>query len=195
MSVDTNDNLELHYSKALSIFALLCAIGVIATSGVAMLGLTLAQGWRPIGALGLLILVPIVWIICHYAIRGLLRTTPVVVFDANGVTDTRKHSSFIPWSDISHISLGSGDGSHYLRFQFRSPEIAQHHVRSHSIARVLLTRLTGLRDWNINLMSLRCSRLDVLRTAKRLHQRSVATEIRSINQDGGRDLFVVDRRD
>lgn len=90
---DTSNKLELYYSKVLSIFVLLCAIGMITTSGIALLGLTLAEGWRPIGAIGLLIFFPIICVLCHYAIRALLRTTPVVVFDADGVTDTRKKNT------------------------------------------------------------------------------------------------------
>jgi hypothetical protein len=188
--------LELYYSRFTAVLVMMVALGVTATSGMTLVGLMMQKGFAVIGWIGIAIFAPVLFALYRFSLRALFRTTPVVVFDADGVTDTRNNPAFVPWTDIGNISLGWGNPSyHYLRFEFRTADIAKQYMGRASGFRVLALRTQFLGDWNIYLLTLRCSKFDVLRAAKRLHQHSVAEMVNSVNQGGARDLFVVDRRE
>jgi hypothetical protein len=140
--------------------------------------------------------VPLLFILCRFAYRAFIVRHPIVTFDDDGVTDTRHTQPFVPWSDIGHISLGWGGGAyHYLRFQFRTREIAEHYAHPSLGLSVLWTRAHRLGDYNLYLLSLRCSRNDVLQSALRFQKRSVTKMVKAMNQDGARDFVFNDPRE
>jgi hypothetical protein len=163
---------------------------------MSMVGLAAIKGIAFIGWLGIAIYAPCVFFCIRFAYRAFFHRQPVVTFAADGVTDTRHKQSFIPWFDIGHISLGWGNGAyHYLRFQFRTRELANQYARPNFLLSFLWTRANRLADYNIYLLSLGCSRREVLRAAQRFHASAVTEMVKKMNRGGGRDLYVVDTRE
>jgi len=109
---------------------------------------------------------------------------PVVIMDAEGVTDLRKkgQNRSIAWSEVGQVQLGSGNTSSYLAFEFRRPDREKQDGAVAGGLAVLFNRARLLSDWNISLRMVSCSRHEVLKQAKRLHQQNVRRHVVELNK-------------
>jgi hypothetical protein len=84
---------------------------------------------------------------------------PVVIMDAEGVTDVRKkgQNRSTAWSDVGQVQLGAGDTSAFLAFEFRRPDRKRQDGAVAGGLAVLYNRAQLLSDWNISLRMLSCS--------------------------------------
>lgn len=108
----------------------------------------------------------------------------VVILDAKGVTDLRKkgRNRSIAWSDVGQVELGSGNMASYLAFEFRRPDREKQDGAAAGGLAVLFNRALLLSDWNISLRLLSCSRHEVLKEARRLHQQDVRRHVVALNK-------------
>lgn len=95
---------------------------------------------------------------------------PVVRLDSDGVTDLRKRTPHIPWSDIARVQLGTGQHAATLCFSFRRPDSQRQDTPLPGPLGTLLSRFRGLGDWNVSLRLLACRRMEVLRSAEALRR-------------------------
>lgn len=129
---------------------------------------------------GGLLLLPLLPSVLHpWMHRG-----PVVTMDAEGITDLRKkgQNRSIAWSDVGQVQLGAGNTASYLAFEFRRPDREKQDGAVADVVAVLFNRARLLSDWNISLRMLSCSRHEVLKEAKRLHQQSIRRQVVQLNK-------------
>jgi hypothetical protein len=109
---------------------------------------------------------------------------PVVIMDAEGVTDVRKkgQNRSIAWSNVGQVQLGSGNTASYLTFEFRRPDREKQDGAAAGGLAVLYNRALLLSDWNTSLRMLSCSRHEVLKEAQRLHQQNVRGHVVELNR-------------
>lgn len=172
--------LELHYSRPVAI-----AVGLLATLSAAQalpLLLVLLQ-FNAIAILGvgaLAIVGPIYFLLFRYVFRALTGGQPVVTLDANGITDTRQRVEFVPWDDVQRVRLGAGDKSHYLCIELK-PAVAGRYTRAPGGWRLLLRFVESLGDWNVALLTLRCSGTEVAATAETLRKAAIRRRVEQLN--------------
>lgn len=126
-----------------------------------------------VGILALLVGVPLLLPFAGAVIHPWRHSGPVLVLDADGVTDVRKANSFIPWTDIRSIRLGVGATAGFLGFVFRRPDRAREDPPRLGVLGTFLRRSAFLGDWNVSLRLLACRRQDLLQAARRLHQQGL----------------------
>lgn len=107
---------------------------------------------------------------------------PVLTLDEIGITDVRKKVSFIPWCDIGSIDLGVGETASYLCVEFRRPDRQRQDLRLLGPLGTFLSRTRSLSDWNVTLRMLACTKQDLLRTARRLHQQDLRRQVVALNK-------------
>ena len=165
--------LSLHYSRPKALLALclvlllagsfgyhlfLLASYVSATSSPAVLAALAA-------ALAVSLALPFV----AGPIRALRHAGPVVVLDAQGITDIRRAPDFIPWLDVSSITIGFYVPTRrWLVFQLHAR--AAERLRTSRMARTrgFLRRCLLLGDWHANLQPLDARVGDIREAAERL---------------------------
>ena len=173
--------LELHYSRPVAI-----AVAMLATLSAAQalpLLLVLLQ-FNAIAILGvgvLAIVGPIYFLLFRYVFRALTGGQPVVTLDANGITDTRQRVEFVPWDDVQRVRLGAGDKSHYLCIELKAGTAGRYTIAP-SGWRLLLRFVESLGDWNVGLLTLRCSRADVLKAAEGLRKAAIRRRVEQLNK-------------
>lgn len=178
------DTLEIYYSRPFAAFVLLVAC--VVTLWLASMAVRSLLS----GHVVLVFSFVIVFAVCAIPVFSLFSAYlhawsfkgPVVVFDAEGVTDVRQKHSFISWDDIGQISRGTGETIAYLCFEFRNTSVAKQHVPRPFLLGLIWRRARFLGDWNVNLRPLRCKYPEVLRAAKGFHQRSIRAKIVQMNR-------------
>jgi len=110
-----------------------------------------------------------------------LHRGPVLSMDGEGVTDARKKSSYIPWSDIDGVSLGVGERASFLCFTFRKADRERQDSPWLGPVGGLLYRLQSLGDWNVSLRLLACGKREALQAAEAFRQRSIRKEVARMN--------------
>jgi hypothetical protein len=140
--------------------------------------LTLAAG------VGVIFVGPLMLSLLPSVLHPWMHRGPVVIMDAEGVTDLRKkgQNRSISWPDVGQVQLGSGNTSSYLAFEFRRPDREKQDGAVAGGLAVLFNRARFLSDWNISLGMLSCSRHEVLKEAKRLHQQNVRRHVVELNK-------------
>ncbi|KPF43321.1 hypothetical protein IP87_17320 [beta proteobacterium AAP121] len=131
------------------------------------------------GGVAVIFLGPLLLSLLPSVLHPWLHRGPVVILDAEGVTDLRKKSAnrSIAWSDVGQVQLGSGETSSCLAFEFRRPNREKQDGAVVGGLAVFLNRARLLSDWNISLRMLSCSKQEVLKAATRLHQQSVRRQV------------------
>jgi len=110
-----------------------------------------------------------------------LHRGPVLSMDGEGVTDVRKKSSHIPWSNIAGVRLGAGEKASFLCFEFRKPDRERQDSPWLGPVGALLYRLQSLGDWNVSLRLLACGKREALQAAEGFRQRSIRKEVARMN--------------
>jgi hypothetical protein len=175
------DVLELHYSRPVAII-----VGVLTTLSAAQalpLLLLLLQ-FNVIAILGfaaLAIVGPIYFVLLRYVFRALLGRDPVVILDDRGISDTRQRVEFVPWDDVQRVRLGSGDKSHFLCVELKSGT-AGRYTRAPGGWRLLMRFVETLGDWNVMLLTLRCSRAEVAAAAEALRKAAIRRRVERLNR-------------
>ena len=172
--------LELHYSRPVAIF-----VGVLLTlsaGSVSPLLLALLQfNGLAIFGLGVLAIIgPIYFVLYRYVLVAMTARQAVVRLDAHGITDTRQRVEFVPWDDVQRVRLGSGDKSHFLCIEFKAG-VAGRYTRASAGWRLLLRFIETLGDWNVMLLTLRCSRKEVEKTAETLRKAAIRRRVEQLN--------------
>lgn len=173
--------LELHYSRPVAL-----VVGVLAALSAAQalpLLLALLQ-FNAIAILGLgalAIVGPIYVLVFRYIYRALTGDHPVVTLDARGITDIRQRVEFVPWDDVQRVRLGAGDKSHYLCIELK-PAVAGRYTRAPGGWRLLLRFVESLGDWNVVLLTLRCSGAEVAATAETLRKAAIRRRVEQLNK-------------
>lgn len=135
-----------------------------------------------IGATVAVVVVPMLLVSLKSMVHPWTHKGPVVVFDANGVTDVRKKHPFIPWSDIGVIKLGTGETAGFLGFEFRRPDRTREDPPRMGALGTILRRARSLSDWNVSLRLLDCRSGTALAAANRFHQRAVRQQVVARNR-------------
>jgi len=175
--------IEVHYSPWVYIPATVLFVGAAGWLGFWLVAglfsghlLALAVGGIAVLVLGSVLLSFLPAIVHPWRHRG-----PVVMLDEAGITDVRKPVSFVPWSDIRSIDLGSGETAAWLCCEFRRADPGRQDRPSLGPLGSLLNRTRFLSDWNVTLRMLACNRQDLLRSARRLHQLQVRRSVVALN--------------
>jgi hypothetical protein len=174
------DVFELHYSRPVAI-----SVGVLATlSAAQLLPLLVALlQFKVIALFGfgaLAVLGPIYFLLFRYVYRALLGREVVVTLDAHGITDTRQRVEFVPWDDVRRVRLGAGNKSHYLCIELNAG-VAGRYTSAPGAWRLLMRFAESLGDWNVQLMTLRCSRAEVEKTAEALRKAALRRRVEQLN--------------
>ena len=175
------DTLELHYSRPVAI-----AVGLLASASVAstlptVLALMQFNAAAILGLGALAVIGPIWFLLFRYVLRALLSSHAVVTLDAMGVTDTRQRVEHVYWDDVQRVRLGTGDKSHFLCLEIKPGAVARY-TRAPTGWRLLWRFIETLGDWNVNLMTLRCSRSEVLATAEALRKAAIRRRVEQLNR-------------
>lgn len=176
--------IEIHYSPLVYVPATALFVLALGWLGYWMLaGLLSGQGLGVIIAavaalFGLPLLLPMLPSVLHpWRHRG-----PVLILDEDGVTDIRKRVSFVPWSDIASIELGSGETASFLCFGFHHADSRRQDLRGLGGLGTVLSRMRSLSDWNVSLRMLACQKQEVLSSARRLRQHHLRQKVIALNQ-------------
>jgi hypothetical protein len=175
--------IELHYSRWVVLLstAALAAVAVWASFWV-VVGFASGRSIAfVVGLIALLFGLPVLLAFAPPLVRAWRHRGPVVVMNAEGVTDIRKKVAFIPWTDIGQVNLGVGNNSHFLCFEFRKPDSQRQDTGSPGWLGTIVSRTRSLSDWNISLRLLVCRKQEVLKIAKRLHQQRVREQVVALN--------------
>ena len=114
-------------------------------------------------------------------VKALQHSGAVLIMDEDGVTDIRKKSCFIPWSNVGKIGLGIGETASFLCFEFRRPDRERQDLPVLGPMGALFNRVRALSDWNVSLRLLACSKAKTLTAARRFHARSIRRLVREMN--------------
>lgn len=172
--------LEICHSKPKGGIVLLCFLALTVVSfKYVLIGLFSGQAFAVgAGALSL-----VIWwlVLLPYGRRGWKAwhsKEPVVIIDADGITDVRETPDRIQWLDVSDISLGYGEKSHVLRFYLRSGRADDRPwlSRLHSL-------FSNMGDWNVNLWMLDASRDEVLNACKTFKTQAIRQQVDRLNKD------------
>lgn len=175
------EEFELHYSRPVAVFVGVLALISAARIGVFALAL-MHFGVGAVFAIAMLAIVgPIYFVLFRYVTRALLGRDAVVRLDAHGITDTRQRVAFVPWNAVQRVRLGSGDKAHFLCVEIKAADVANY-TRAPGIWRVLLRWLETLGDWNVNLMTLRCTRSEVAAIAETLRKAAIRRRVEQMNR-------------
>lgn len=163
--LDCGTPFEVHYSKTSAAFTLI----LVALIGGSMAWTGFLLLWLPVfwlvGLLSLGLTAVFVLPVGLRALRALGSRDAPLVFDDEGVTDTRRNPSFAAWRDIHQVTLGYGETAYLLRIDFREREVAARYISGpFSIGRII-RRLYARGDWNLDLWYLQGSRHELLRIA------------------------------
>ncbi len=179
--MQSSDVLELHYSRpvamAVAAFTSLSAVQVLS-----LLPVLLQFNLIAIFGIGVLAVIgPIYLLLFRYVWRALAGGQAVVVLDTHGITDTRQRVEFVPWEDVQRVRLGSGDKSHYLCVELKS-EAAGRYTRAPGAWRLLLRYAETLGDWNVMLLTLKCTRAEVLAVSESLRKAAIRRRVEQLNR-------------
>lgn len=176
-----NDELELEYSRPVAI-----TVGVLTTiSAAKMLPLLLAliqfNAAAIFGAAVVAILGPIYFVLFRYVLVALTGNYPVVRLDADGIHDVRQRVPFVPWDDVQRVRLGTGDKAHFLCIEIKAGQ-AGRYTRAPGGWRLLMRYVETLGDWNVFLLTLRCSRGEVAAKAENLRKAAIRRRVEKLNR-------------
>lgn len=176
--------LELHYSRPMAI-----VVGVLLLLGAAkslpvLVAMLQFNGIALIGLMVIAILAPFYLVLLRYVLAALTGKQAVVRLDADGITDTRQRVAFVPWDDVQRVRLGSGDKSHYLCIELKAG-VAGSYTRAPTGWRLILRFVETLGDWNVFLLTLRCSRAEVAATAESLRKAAIRRRVEQLNRPTG----------
>jgi len=131
---------------------------------------------------GALVGLPLVLAFWGPILHGWRHSGPVVTLDTEGITDVRKKSDFIPWSDIARMDHGVGETAGFLCIHFRQTDRDREDAPRLFGLGYLLKRARSLGDWNVSLRLLSCRRREVLEAAERLRRKSVRRQVVELNK-------------
>lgn len=179
--MQSSDVLELHYSRPVAL-AVAVLTSLSALQVLTLLPVLLQFNLLAIFGIGILaVLGPIYFHLFRYLWRAFSERRTVVVLDWRGITDTRQRVEFVPWEDVQRVRLGSGDKSHYLCVELKSAA-AGRYTRAPGGWRLLLRYVESLGDWNVMLLTLKCSRGEVLALAESLRKAAIRRRVEQLNR-------------
>lgn len=175
--------IEVHYAPLTCIAAAAAFLVVSAWGGYWLAAGLFSGHWLALlmAAVVLLVLMPVLLAFLPAVIHPWRHRGPVLILDETGVTDLRKKVSFIPWSDIASIGLGSGETAAFLCFAFKRTDRSREDPPRIGPLGKLTTRVRFLSAWNVSLRMLRCDRHELLAAARRLRQISIRQQIVALN--------------
>lgn len=165
--------LSLHYSRPKALLAL-CLVVLLAGSfgyHLFLLASYVSASSSPavLAALAATLAIAVALPFVAGPVRALRHAGPVVVLDAQGITDIRRAPDFIPWLDVSSITIGFYVPTRrWLVFQIHARAAGR--LRTSTMARLrgFLRRGILLGDWHANLQPLDARVVEVLDVAERL---------------------------
>ena len=167
--------MALHYSKVMLLLALAGVVYLVVQIGVGFVLLTLILpqsvtwlAFAPVALFGV--------VLAWKCVSRLLIREPVLVIDANGITDYRREPSFAAWEDVRSVFFGRGG---FLSVDFRNPQLARSYTGQPFHLLRVLSFLDGRGHWNLRIVTLRGSTRSIIQTAEgylrwATHQRRVA---------------------
>lgn len=178
------NRIEIHYSRFWTGLASLLFLWFVGFNLFWLRGLFSGHLVGVVLGIGAFIALPLILMLfLPTLLHAWTHRAPVVVLDADGVTDVRKKVSHIPWGDIASVELGSGEnGAGILAFAFRRADRQRQDLGPAGPLGVLFNRAQTLSDWNVSLRLLSCNSQKVLEQAERLRQQAIRREVVQINR-------------
>ena len=163
-------SIELRYSRPLMAFGFIACL--VAAGNVGYGGLIAFALSAMLGAFVAVLAVPVVVLLLWWALsalRAMLNTDPIVVIDADGITDHRQAQAFVPWDDIQRAQLLNTRGGVGIHIHF-TEAVAQSYVGQPFWLLRIFNTLTLSGDRVLNLGTLSYRYREVEQALNRLHR-------------------------
>ncbi len=178
--MQNTDVLELQYSRPVAITV--CGLAVFSAAQiVVVLAALLNLGATAVfGLLALVIMGPIHFLLFRFVYRALTQRQAIVTLDEHGITDIRQRVEFVPWEDVRRVRVGAGSKAHYLCVELKQ-DAAGRYTSAPVGWRLLMRFAESLGDWNVQLLTLSCSRSEVAKTAEGLRKAALRRQVERLN--------------
>ncbi len=163
-------SIELRYSRPLMAFGLIACL--VAAGHIGYGGLIAFALSAKLGAFVAVLAVPVVVLLLWWALsalRAMLNTDPIVVIDADGITDHRHTQAFVPWDDIQRAQLRYSRSGVSIHIHF-TEAVAQSYVGQPFWLLRIFNTLTLSGDRVLNLGTLSYRYREVEQALNRLHR-------------------------
>ena len=173
--------LGLHYSRWLALTVLVLATASLTGTIPVLLWVSQLDRLGPLGWLGMAVLLPVYLWLYRYVYIALTQREAVVTLDAHGITDTRKRIEFVHWQDVRQVRLGIGSRSQYLCLELK-PAAVPGYRRGPAAWHEFWRFFTSQGDWDVYLLTLSGSRIEVWKSAEALRKAAIQARVRELNQ-------------